>query len=84
VPPVAAAVCEYAAVTAPFASAVVVIDGAVPIVMENPLVAEAPTLSVTFSEKLVVPAAVGVPVIAPVFVLRLSPAGNGPGDSDHV
>jgi hypothetical protein len=84
VPPVTAAVWEYTALTVPFASTLVVIDGAAPIVMVRALVAVAPTLSVTFSVILEVPATVGVPVIAPVFALRLSPAGSGPGDNDQV
>src|SRR4029078_13344531 len=83
VPPLAAAVCEYPTPTAPPARALVVIAGASPIVMASALVAVAPTLSVTFSVKLKVPAAVGVPVIAPLLA-RLNPQGNGPGDSVQV
>ena len=83
-PPVAAAVWEYATVTSPLANALVVIDGAPLIVIDSALVAVAPTLSVTFRVKFVVPAVVGVPVIAPVLASRLNPAGSDPGDSDHV
>ena len=83
-PPVADAVCEYATLTWPFARTLVVIEGAAPIVIDSALVADAPKLSVTFSVKPAVPAVVGVPVIAPVLALRLSPTGRGPGDNDHV
>ena len=81
---VAAGVCEYATLTSPSASVLVEMDGGAPIVIASALVAEAPRLSVTFRVKFVVPAVVGVPVIAPVVALRLSPAGSGPGDSDQV
>jgi hypothetical protein len=40
--------------------------------------------SVTFTVKLEVPDALGVPVIAPLEVLRLSPAGREPDVSDQV
>jgi hypothetical protein len=40
--------------------------------------------SVTFTVKLEVPDALGVPVIAPLEVLRLSPAGSEPLVSDQV
>ena len=40
--------------------------------------------SVTCTVKLEVPAAVGVPVMAPVEALRLSPAGSEPLVSDQV
>jgi len=84
VPPDAAAFIEYATLTSPFGRAVVVIDGAEAMVIDNTLVADAPTLSVTFSVKFTIPAAVGVPVIAPVLAFKISPAGNGPGDNDQV
>src|SRR6185436_2769743 len=77
VPPVAAAVSEYATETSPLGRAVFVIDGAEAMVIDSGLVAVAPTLSVTFSVKLTSPAVVGVPEIAPVLVLRVSPAGSG-------
>ena len=83
-PPVATAVCEYATLTSPSASDVVVIDGAATMLIDSALVADAPTLSVTFNVNPTGPAVVGVPVIAPVLALRLSPAGSGPGDRDHV
>jgi len=70
--------------TVPFANAVVVIDGAAPIVIVSAFVAVAPTLSVTFNVKFTGPDVVGVPVIAPVFALRLSPRGKFPTDTDHV
>ena len=41
-------------------------------------------LSVTLAVKEEVPAAVGVPVIAPVEELSVSPAGSEPESSDHV
>ena len=40
--------------------------------------------SVTVTVKLEVPEAVGVPVIAPLEALRLSPAGSEPDVSDQV
>src|SRR4029079_17918303 len=83
VPPLAAAVCEYTPVASPFNRVVVVIDGAVAMVIDSALVAVAPTLSVTFSVKLNIPAAVGVPVIAPLLA-RLNPPGSGPGDNVQV
>jgi hypothetical protein len=47
--------------------------GPAPIVPANPVLE-----SVTFTVKLEVPVAVGVPVIAPVLLVRLSPAGRAP------
>ncbi len=50
--------------------------------IDNAAVAEADALSVTFTEKLLDPAAVGVPEIVP-FAARVSPAGSDPLAIDH-
>ena len=84
VPPVAAAVCEYAILTSPSANEVVEIVGADPIEIERFFVVVAAALSVTFSVKLEFPDVVGVPVIAPVFALIVSPAGRFPGVTAQV
>src|SRR5205085_8637165 len=78
VPPLAAAVCEYAMPTVLPGNAFVVIAGAAAIAIDSALETAAPTLSVTRSVKPAVPAVVGVPVIAPVPALRFSPAGSAP------
>lgn len=54
------------------------------ITIESAFVADAPALSVTLAVKLLVPEVVGVPVIAPVELLRDNPAGSVPDESDHV
>jgi len=40
--------------------------------------------SVTFTVKLDVPEAVGVPLIAPLDAFKVSPAGSEPEEIDHV
>jgi hypothetical protein len=52
-------------------------------VIDNAAVAEADALSVAFTVKLAVPAAVGVPDIVPL-AARVSPAGSVPPATDHV
>src|SRR4051812_50177745 len=52
-------------------------SGAGLMVMAQVVVATTPLASVTFTVKL--PASVGVPVIAPVVVFRVRPAGRVPG-----
>jgi hypothetical protein len=54
------------------------------IVMFNALVALLELASVTFAVKLLVPVAVGVPVIAPVLALSDSPVGRLPALMDQV
>ena len=68
----------------PSGSEVVVIDGAAMMVSDRFLVPVPPTLSVTRTVKLDVPAVVGVPVIAPVDGLSVSPAGRVPDCIDQV
>ena len=65
---------------------VVMESGAVETVIDKLVVAVLAGLleSVTFTVKLEVPDALGVPVIAPLEVLRLSPAGREPDVSDQV
>ncbi len=53
------------------------------IAIDSAFVAVAPGVSVTRAVKFDVPAAVGVPVIAPVDVLRESPAGRLPEEIHH-
>ena len=71
---------EYAVLTVPLGNVVVVIASATFTVMLRFAVAEPCGLeeSVTFTVKFVEPDAVGVPMIAPVLVLRLRPAGRLP------
>ena len=70
-------VALYAVFTVPVGSEVVVIvgDGGLLIVMLNLAVAVADLESVTVTEKLLDPAVVGVPVIAPLLP-RVRPAGR--------
>jgi hypothetical protein len=79
--PVAVSVWLYSVPTTPFGNDVVVIATAA-IVMENSLVSF-PAALVAFKVKVDVPAAVGVPVIAPS-AARLKPAGNAPPARLHV
>lgn len=83
-PPSAATVALYAAPTVPLGSVAVVIESnAGAIVTVNVLVAVCGVgvpESVTVTFTVLVPAAVGVPVICPVLVLMLSPAGNPVAD----
>jgi hypothetical protein len=54
------------------------------IVIEVALVSDSPALSVTLTEKLNVPDAVGVPDSSPVEVFRVTPAGRLPEVIDQV
>jgi hypothetical protein len=54
------------------------------IAIDSACVALAPTPSVTFTVKLDVPEAVGVPVTAPVEAVRERPAGSAPAEIDQV
>ena len=84
VPPVIPRVWLYDSPTSLFGSVRVVITKAGLMVIINGLVAVAPILSVTMIVKLKVPAVVGVPAIAPVDGVRVSPAGSKPVESDQV
>ena len=55
-----------------------------PMVIDNAFEAVCETASVTFAEKLNVPAVFGVPDITPLEALRDSPPGNAPDKRDHV
>jgi hypothetical protein len=79
VPPVAASVAEYALpIWQPGSFVVVTASGAAAGATFNDRVAEAfcPAESVTVTTTDEVPEAVGIPEIAPVEALRVSPAGN--------
>jgi hypothetical protein len=86
VPPVAASVREYWLPTLPFGSDVVVMlrVWAAAIVMLNCLVAICAALSVTRTVKVNIPAAVGVPEIAPVDEFSESPLGREPLTIDQL
>lgn len=80
VPPVAPSVVLYAVPTVPFGRLVVETASAALIVIVSALVtvcAGEPE-SVAFTVKFAVPAAVGVPVMAPVAAFKFNPAGNAP------
>jgi hypothetical protein len=62
---------------------VVTVRAGVLIVRESAAVADADALSVAFTVKLAVPAAVGVPDIVPP-AERVSPTGSDPLETDHV
>jgi len=62
---------------------VVIANGAL-MVMARGAVAVVPAESVTSAVKLVVPLAVGVPLIKPLLELSARPAGREPAVSDHV
>jgi hypothetical protein len=81
-PPEAASACEYAVPTSPVGSDDVVIARAGLMVSDNAFVALPLRLSVTFTVKLLDPAAPGVPEIVPP-ADRLNPAGSDPTDTDH-
>ena len=70
----------------PFGREVVVTESGINIVIDRLAEAVLAGLleSVTVTVKLEVPEAVGVPVIAPLEALRLSPAGSEPDVSDQV
>jgi hypothetical protein len=77
VPPAATRVAEYAALTTPTGSDVVVIDSAGLIVIESACSAVRAPLSVTPTVKFDVPAVLGVPLITPAED-NDNPAGNVP------
>ena len=83
VPPLAVSVAAYAVPTVPLSSAVVVIFSVAGFtVIERSAVAVTDALSVAFTVKLLVPAALGVPVM--VEPLSVSPAGSDPLTIVHV
>jgi hypothetical protein len=84
VPPFAASVCEYAAPTVPLGSEEVAIASAGgSIASDNGAVAVVPAESCTCTVKFEVPAADGIPEIAPA-PLSDSPAGSEPEATDHL
>jgi hypothetical protein len=84
VPPVEATVFEYATPAVAPGKDVVVMESGGAIVIERGFESEALAASTTPMVKFEVPAADGVPEIAPVALLRLSPAGSAPALMDHV
>lgn len=68
----------------PAAREVVLMLGAALTAIDKALVAVLEPESVTLTVKLEVPAAVGVPVIAPLEAFRLSPAGKVPVARDQL
>src|SRR3990172_2659869 len=83
-PPLLASVWLYARFTVPSVSDVVVTDSAGYIVIESALSTYAPFVSVTRTVIFSVPDAVGVPLIAPVPLFKLSPSGSTPTVIDQV
>jgi hypothetical protein len=84
VPPLAANVAEYAVPTAPFGRLIVVtVSGFTTTIEKLPLVPVSPDASVAFTVTMLVPAAIGVPVIAPALD-KLNPAGNVPLPNTYV
>ena len=81
----AASVAEYAVFLVPFGRLVVVIviEGIALTVIVSCFSADCESFS-ALTVNVDVPAAVGVPVIAPVEELRVSPVGRVPDESDHV
>lgn len=81
----AASVAEYAVPTVPELRLVVVIviEGIALTVIESCFSADCESFS-ALTVNVDVPVAVGVPVIAPVEVLSVSPVGRVPDESDHV
>ena len=88
VPPVAAIVCEYAVDTVPAGSGlpllIVRVGGLIVSVYALDAVCGGAAASCTPTVKLAVPAVVGVPVMAPVELFSVSPAGNDPAVIAHV
>ena len=78
VPPVELTVCGYAIPTVPFGSVAGFTTSAAAITMVYARDPVAPSVSVPVIVKLNVPAALGVPVIAPLAALSDTPAGNEP------
>jgi hypothetical protein len=82
-PPVAANVWLYAVLIVPFAKDVVVTTRGSYTPMLNAWLAVAPFASWTCTVKLLVPATVGVPLIAPVDVFKVNPVGSVPTVTLH-
>jgi hypothetical protein len=70
--------------TVPFARLVVVTTGAAATTILNACSSNAEFVSVTRTVKLNVPATVGVPLITPVLLFKLRPAGNDPTVIDQL
>ena len=84
-PPVAARVVVYATFCVAFGRvAVVTLGGGTTTVKLRACVAVRAFTSLTCTVKLVVPALVGVPEMAPVPALRVNPAGRLPTVTDQV
>jgi hypothetical protein len=78
VPPDAASACEYDVPTTPLGKVeVVTVTGAGPIVTVSEAVSDPDAESVTRTEKVLLPAALGVPERTPA-AERLNPAGSVP------
>jgi hypothetical protein len=84
VPPLAASVWLYAAVSVAPGRLVVVTTGAALTTIDNACSSNTPFASVTRTVKFEVPATVGVPLITPVPLFRLRPAGSDPTVILHV
>src|SRR3990172_7910786 len=82
-PPLLASVWLYARFTVPSASDAVVIAGYALTVIDSALVAVALLSSVTCTVKLDTPAVVGMPLISPVALFSVSPAGRVPTVTAH-
>ena len=83
-PPVAASVWLYDVPAVPPGSEVVLMESAPEIVIVRLFVAMALLLSATCTVKVLLPAVVGVPVMAPLEALRLRPAGRLPLVTDQL
>jgi hypothetical protein len=86
VPPLAESVWLYVVLTVPFGKEAVLIDNTEALtVMLSALLAFCcgVELSPTWTVKLLVPAAVGVPVMAPVAAFKERPAGKAPTVTDQ-
>jgi hypothetical protein len=88
VPPLATNEEEYGTFTVPVVAATqerFMGGGAIVMLQSTVLVKAVPPVeSVTFAVKLKVPAVVGVPVIAPVELFRVRPAGREPAEMEKV
>ena len=83
VPPLLATAREYGVPSEPPGNDVVEIVSACATVIVSGFVEVEPTLSVARMVKPGAPAVVGVPVMAPLAELRLSPPGSDPADTDQ-
>src|SRR5207244_323684 len=78
-PPAAVNCAEYAVPTVAFGSVVVVIlTRAAMVIVNDCAVAVAPALSFTVTPNVKVPAAPGVPAMAPLVAFKASPPGSAP------